>query len=225
MRIPNMSKIKQHDINESIYEVRRYHNIPDPEGISYDLSDEKSKIAFVKYIEKLVRGSFEYGIMVDFLREKIDMTYCAYFKKVNSKINGIRIEVHHEPFTLYDIAYIVLKMFIDEGYPLDPAVIAEEVNYTHFIGRVGLIPLSKTVHELVHVGQIFVPINHVFGDIEGFYRKYAKYMTVQQKEILAKSIKLSDKLSEGIPEVLKKKFIYLDVDGMVLPSRIKSKKK
>lgn len=223
-RIPNMNKVQKLSINESIYEIKRIKDFMEPEKLGYDLSDEKSKIAFVKYIETIVRGSFEYDEMVSMLRDKIDMTFCAYFKKVNNKINGIRIEIHHEPFTLYDITYIILKMFMDEGYPLDPAVIAEEVVYLHFVGVVGLIPLSKTVHELVHASEIFIPINYVFGDIETFYRKYFKYMTIEQKEILAKSIKISSQLEDCTPKVLQKKFIYLDVDGMVLPSKIKNKK-
>lgn len=223
-RIPNMNKVQKRNINESIYDVKRIHNFMEAERLGYDLSDEKSKIAFVKYIETIVRGSFEYEQMVTFLREKIDMTTCAYFKKVNSKINGIKIEIHHEPFTLFDIVYIILKMFIDKGYPLDPAVIAEESIYLHFVGIVGLIPLSKTVHELVHAGEIIVPLSYVFGDIESFYKEYCSHMTVEQKEILTKSIKICKELEESTPKVLQKKFIYLDVDGMRLPSRIKSKK-
>lgn len=223
MRIPNMSKVQKRNLNEPIYEVKRISNFIEPERSGYDLSDDKSKTAFVNYIEKIIRGSWEYEQMINFLRDTIDMTYCAYFKQVNRKINGITIEIHHEPFTLYDIAYIVMKMFLDEGYPLKPAVIAEEVIYMHFLGIVGLIPLSKTVHELVGAGEISIPITYVFGDIERFYKKYFKYMTINQKEILAKSIKIANILETTSPKVLQKKFIYLDVDGMVLPSKVKKK--
>lgn len=224
-RIPNMTKVIVHKLDEPIYEVRRYHNYIEPSRLAFDLSEKKSKDAFIKYIEKLVRKSWEYKKMIDFLKEKIDMNYCAFFKNVNRNIHGIMIEIHHEPFTLYDVCEIVIKEYMDEGYPLDIPNIAEDVLLLHYYGLVCLIPLSKTVHELVHAGEIFIPIDYVFGNIEGFFKKYRKYMTENQKEILAKSIKLSKQLANGIPKVLQKKFIYLDVDGMVLPAKIKSKKK
>lgn len=219
-RIPNMNKVQVRDINEPIYQTKRISSFIEPDRLGFDLSEEKSKNAFVKYIEKIVRGSFEYKELIKFLREQIDMNYCSYFKNVNNKINGITIEIHHEPFTLYDITYIIMEMYLKEGYPLKPSNIAEEVMALHFYGMVGLLPLSKTVHELVHVDEIIVPITYVFGDVERFYRKYWQYMTTQQKEILAKSIKIADKLETLSPKVLQKKFTYLDVDGMVIPKYI-----
>lgn len=220
-RIPNMNKVQKKDIDDSLYQTKRISSVIEPDRIGFDLSEEKSKVAFVKYIEKIVRSSFEYTAMVEFLRNEIDMNYCAFFKNVNNKINGITIEIHHEPFTLYDVTYIVMQLYLDEGYPLKPSNIAEEVIALHFYGMIGLIPLSKTVHELVHAGQIFIPITYVFGDVEKFYKKYFKYMSQQQKEILAKSIKISQQLADSEPKVLKKKYTYLDVDGMYLPAKIK----
>lgn len=225
MRIPNMSKVKMIDINEPIYDLRRYDDVLAPDNLVMDLSDEKSKVNFVKYIETLVRSSYEYKQMIQFLRDKLDMNYCAYFRGVNNKINGITIEIHHEPFSLYDITYIVLAMFIDYGYPIESAYIAQEVIKLHYYGIIGLIPLSKTVHELVHASQIFIPITYTFGNVTEFFLKYQKYMTQQQKDIVYRSISLAEKLEKTDPHVLKKQFIYLDVDGMVLPSKIKKKKK
>lgn len=225
MRIPNMSKVKALDINEPIYDQRRYKDFLTPDNIVMDLSEEKSKVAFVKYIETLIRSSFEYKEMIKFLRERVNMNYCAYFNKVNNKINGITIEIHHSPFTLYDITYIVLEMFIDYGYPIEAAYIAQEVIKIHYHGVVGLIPLSKTVHELTHAGQILIPITYVFGDVGQFFLKYMKYMTQQQKDIVYKSINLAEKLEKTNPHILKKQFIYLDVDGMTFPTKIDGKKK
>ena len=225
MRIPNMSTIQPKEFSDELYELRRIKDYCEPDRLGYDLSDEKSKRVFVDYIKKKIRSSFEYKEMISFLRRNIDMNRCSYFKKVNNSIKGITIEIHHEPFTLEDITYIVLSYFIDNGIAIDPAAIAEQVMLLHFQGLVGLIPVSKTVHELIGAKQIFVPINNVYGDIEEFYKRYHDYMTEDQKAILAKSIKMSDKLAKYPPTVLKKKFIYLDVDGMSLPSYVKSKKK
>ena len=139
-------------------------------------------------------------------------------------MKGISIEIHHEPFTIEDVIYIVVNCFIDNGYPLEPAVIAEQIMLLHFQGVIGLMPVTKTVHELIHAKQIFVPIQNVYGDLESFFRQYWNYMTDEQKDILAKSIKLSDKLSKTPPTVLNKKFVYLDIDGIQLPQKVEGVK-
>lgn len=224
MRIPNINSIKKKDFDDSDYELRRIKNYYAPDEISYDISEAKSRENFVKYIKTLVRQSYEYKQMIAFLRKNIDMTHCSYFKKVNNQIKGITIEIHHDPFTIEDIIYIVLKSFLDNGMDIRPAVIAEQVMLLHYQGLIGLIPLSKTVHELVGAKKIFVPIYNVYGDIESFYKQYHEYMSEDQKSVLAKSIRLSEQLAKNEPSVLKKKFIYFDIDGMEFPKYIKKKK-
>lgn len=224
MRIPNMSKVSHDTVDEQQHEVKKIKDYYPYESMGYDLSEEKNKAAFVKYIKTIVRGSIEYKEMVDFLKKHIDMNHCSYFKKVNNSIKGINLEIHHEPFVLEDIVYIVIRYFLDNDLPIDPAVISEQVMLLHYQGLIGLMPVTKTVHELIHAKQIFVPITHVYGDVETFVKQYWDYMTDEQKDILAKSVKLAKKLSELPPKVLKKKFIYLDVDGMSLPQKVKSNK-
>lgn|SRR5574344_518028 len=223
--MPYLNKIKPIDEDESNYDVKRIKTYYKNDSLMYDLSDDKTKSSFVDYVEKLIRRSDEYKEMIKYLREHINMNHCSYFRKVNNGLKKITIEIHHSPFTLYDITYIVLQQHIEDELEINPFSIAEEVMYMHFRGIVGLIPLSKTVHELVHAGQIFVPINNVFGDVYGFYNEYKDYMTTKQKEMLYKNINISDKLAENIPNVLKKKFVYLDVDGMTLPHKIDKIKK
>lgn len=224
MRIPNISNIRQTDEDfDREYDLKHIEYYYEPTKTGFDISDEKSKTKFVDYIEKIVRSSFEYRSLITFLRDHIDMNKCSYFNKVNNRLRGITIEIHHEPFSLYDIAYIVIEKFIDEDIPLEPAMIAEEVMLLHYHGLVGLIPLSKTVHELVHDNQIFIPITHVYGNISEFYNLYSKYITDHQKETLMRSIKLSEEIACTPPNVLKKKFTYLDIDGMILPKYVEKK--
>ena len=44
----------------------------------------------------------------------------------------------------------------------------------HYEGKIGLVPLTKTAHELVHGGSIFIPLNkdYVFGDYEKLIEEY-----------------------------------------------------
>lgn len=219
-RITNMSKMTYHDINEPLYEVMRVMHTDKREDLGIDLSDEKSKIKFVERVEEICRQSYEYKELIKFLRDTVDMNRCAFFSNVTNKIKGVKIEIHHEPFSLYDICYIVLEKWLKLGYPIEEYNIANEVMYAHYKANIGLIPLSKTVHQLVHASEIFIPITYVFGNIDYFCKEYLPYMTTNQKEIICRSINIAKDLEKMKPKILKKKFIYLDIDGMVLPAHI-----
>ena len=62
------------------------------------------------------------------------------------------------------------------GESLDVEKVAEEVVYIHYFIMVGLIPLSTTVHELVHSQNIFIPCQDVFGDYREFMDIYKNWM-------------------------------------------------
>lgn len=218
MRIPNMSKVRQTDFDDREYEIRRIKYYNKADGVYFDLTDEKTKTAFINYIEKIIRASIEYKDFISFLKDELKLNKCTYFRNISKDdIKNISIEIHHSPFTLFDLCLISLMKFIDEGLPINVFNIAEDVMYKHFCGDVGLVPLTKTVHELVHESQIFIPINNVYGDVAKYYYENRQYMTELQKETLLKTIQASEELENNVPHVLKKKFIYLDVEGMTLP--------
>ena len=54
--------------------------------------------------------------------------------------------------------------------------VAEEVLWLHYAGWVGLIPVSATVHELIHNQYIFVPTNLVRGNYREFVNHYYDYI-------------------------------------------------
>lgn len=224
-RIPNMNKVKAIDFNEDSYMVKRIDHFMNYDNLGFDLSNDKSKTKFIDYVETIVRRSFEYTELIKTLKERIGMTKCSYFPKVDNSLRGITIEVHHSPFSLYDIVDIVLKTYLENDMEITPGKIAQETIFLHYSGLVGLIPVCKTVHELIHDGQIFVPINYVFGDIGEFFNRYKDYMSSHQKEMLVKNIKVSDEIANTPPSILKKKFVYLDVEGFVMPAYVKKIKK
>lgn len=218
MRIPNMSRVRKNDFDDRQYEIKRIKNYTPADGVSYDFTDEKTKVSFIMYIEKIVRSSIEYAEFIKFLKEKLELNRCTYFKNISkSDFKNISIEIHHSPFTLFEICSIAFNKFIDEGMTIDVFRIANYVMFTHFSGDIGLVPLTKTVHELVHESQIFIPISSVYGDVGKYYMENREYMTEVQKETLLKNINATKELEEAVPHVLKKKFIYLDVEGMTLP--------
>lgn len=136
---------------------------------------EKEFSSFCKATERLIRRSSEYDAYLSNLKFNYDLTSCAFFNNISDE--DATIEMHHYPFTLYDIVTLVVQKFLKDKKLISSFVIAKEVMKLHFTNKVGLVPLSKTVHELVHSGEIFINYNQVFGDFSSFAEEYSEFMT------------------------------------------------
>ena len=101
---------------------------------SYNLYDPKE---FKKYIEdckRIIRNSFEYRRMVNYLRDYMNMNRCSFLENVsNNNDFGIKIHLHHSPFTLDDIVNVVYLKRCDCGDSLEIEMLAKEVMYLHYI--------------------------------------------------------------------------------------------
>ena len=104
---------------------------------------------------------------------------------------GLKIHIHHEPLTLYDIVSTVYAKRLDRREPVTENMVAKEVMYNHYKMMVGLIPLSETVHELVHSGYLFIPTTKVFGHYKEFVRVYEKYIDPNILRALEKNEQIS----------------------------------
>ena len=185
----------------------------------YDLGRDKDKFKYITTIEKMCRASMEYRDLIEFLRVNMGMNFCSFFHnvsrdKASGSHNRIRIEIHHEPFTLYDITAIILNNRIDSGEPTDMLSICDEVMQCHYEGIVGLLPLSQTVHELVHSGKLFVPLQFIDEGFNEFYNRYN--ITIKNmdglSDMLAAKVRLSKQFAENREEfisILRKKYIYV----------------
>lgn len=213
MRLPKVENYK----NDQLIERRKIQEIP-PIERNIVLMSEKDKIKLIKTIERIVRSSQEYKQYIAFLRKEVDMTMCSFFTNISNKDSRkVSIEIHHEPFTLFDIAQIVLEKWIAENKKINPILIAEEVMKLHYQNKVGLIPLSITVHELVHSGKLFIPLQNVYGDFISFFEEYEPYISNDLKDILQIKLKMSKELENLDMSILEKKYVYLEIDGMTFP--------
>jgi len=118
------------------------------------------------------------------------------------------------------LVQIVIDRWIGEEIDLNPLLIAEEVTSLHYRNLIGLIPLSVTVHELVHNGKLFIPLQNIFGGYVEFIEKYEKYISQDLLSLLEAKFKLSKDLNELDTSVLEKKFIYLEIKGFTFPQII-----
>jgi hypothetical protein len=149
------------------------------------------------------------------------MTSCSFFSNISNKNNtSIGIEIHHEPFTLFDITQIIVEKFIDQDMEINPLLISDEVMKLHYRDMVGLIPLSTTVHQLVHDSKLFIPLQNVYGDYVKFLKEYAEYIPSEINNMLEIKLKLSKDINSADTSILEKKYVYLNVEGFTFPQII-----
>lgn len=152
-------------------------DIPEYDIQDYDVFDEKDFRKYIMDVKRTVRNSLEYRQYVQFLRNYMNMNECSFFENVsNAENTKIKIEIHHSPYTLEDIVMTVFNKRVFYGEPIDVEDVAKEVMYIHYFLMVGLIPLSETVHKLVHNQYVFIPTNKVVGKYKEFEEIYGHWI-------------------------------------------------
>lgn len=133
----------------------------------------------IKYIESEVRGSYEYKKYIGYLKDELDLNSCPLMPQIKGDENMASIEFHHYPLNLYEISEIIATQMIlslGEDEKVSCFEIAERVMREHYLGTIGLIPLTKTLHKMAHNKSIIVPISKVNGNYKLFLAKYKSYI-------------------------------------------------
>lgn len=202
--------------------------IDKPQDMEYQLtiSNEREKTKIVKRMERIIRGSTEYKDYIAFLRENVGMDACAFFNNINKDTSkSLRIEIHHVPFTLFDITKIIVNKYMEEGLPLNELLMAEEVMKVHYSNMVGLIPLSKTLHLMVHgenAEKVVIPAYMIFGNYKKFIEEYGDYMNDEDFKKIERLIQRTKEIKESDYKFLEQHYDYIEVDGFKIPERIES---
>lgn len=207
-----------HDIYEYASEnppaIIKIDSVPEYNIEDFDLNDEKEFKKFIQSVERDVRGSYEYKQFTAYLRENLDMNKCSFYMNVNNvDSTKIRIEIHHEPLSLYDICLIVCNKRNYFHESLEEELVAKEVMCLHYKLWVGLIPLAETVHELVHNQYLFVPTSKVMGNYREFINQYQQWMLPEQIDILDHIEHTTRDYESEYKTILSKQFIYVDLSG------------
>ena len=195
---------------------------------SVPLKTKNDRKKLITRVEKMIRSSPEYRDYIQYLKEFVDMNACAFFKNITNEgaeNKRIKIEIHHEPFTLYDYVDTVLTKFIDTGTPINECYIADEVMKIHYENKVGLIPLSRTMHQVVHKSnKIKIPLYLLFGDYSKFIEEYSEYVSDELMEKLERKINETKAINANSFDSIDTQYTYLEVDGIVLPRKIEEEK-
>ena len=191
-------------------------DIPVMDIEDYDLFDDKEREKYINDLERHVRSSYEYRNMVQYLREYMNMNSCAFIPNITNEVNRkIKIELHHSPFTLRDICVTILNKRIKNNEMLTIESVAYEVMFVHYSLMVGLIPLSETVHQLVHSQYIFIPTDKVYGYYKNFVKTYNDYIDPELLDKLdeLERLTIAGTYNDSYKEVLEKKYITIDMEG------------
>lgn len=189
-----------------------------PEREVYSFKSPKDRVKFIKMVESVCRKSMEYKEYMRFLKRNTDYRRCTVLKGLNTE-HGKRytIEIHHEPFTLFDIVETVLTKFEMLGEKIDPLAIADEVMGLHYDGKVGLIHLSTTMHQLVHDDKIFIPLQYIYQSYNEFFAEYKEFINPIVLEKLEMKVELSLKTDNFVSDSIDPCFTYINIDGFEFP--------
>lgn len=156
-----------------------------------EIFDDTKFKKFIKSIESTIRRSEAYKSFIGACHEK-GLTKCAILGNVEMS-EKVTIEMHHYPFTLYDIVYLCVIKHLKKDDNIITTSIAEEVLEDHIYNKIiSVVPLSKTVHKLVHAGLIFISLDSCIGDLNGFLEKYKDELTPEMKESYNKILEMTE---------------------------------
>lgn len=152
--------------------------------------DDKIFSRFVKSVEKLVRGDRSYSNYVRKIKETEDNLAKDVILN-NLRSSDATIELHHHPFTLYDIVSIVALHNFNNDIPFTSFSLAKEVLALHYANMVGLAPMSITTHQLAHLSMekskkryITLTKKQIFGKYSEFAEMYKDGMTLETRHKL-----------------------------------------
>lgn len=158
--------------------------------------DSKEFSRVVKSVEKIVRTSKEYKNFIATIFEDFKINGCSILGNINSTEDIATIEIDHYPFTLYDITSAVLNSFLDNGTKFNTFILAREVMRLHYEMKIGIVPVSLTVHQLRHSGKIFISLKQVIGQYMEFAKEYQPYI---DQEVILNFVKLIEMTKNDDP--------------------------
>jgi len=195
----------------------KFDEIPTPE---VDMKYRFITVPILKYFTAMVRASFEYAAIIQHMKNFMDFDKCAYYDGYSIQ-NGFTIELHHSPFTLFDICEAVSNKHLKEQEYVRTMEVCEEVTKLHFQFKVGLVPLNPTAHKLFHSGSMEIHPNLIKGYWREFYEEYKDFLSDEAKD---KHTRMEDILKDEsiikVPPILERKPIKIDIKNQIKLSQV-----
>lgn len=174
-------------------------------------NNDKQLEKFIKTVERIIRTSLEYRNYIRYLKQEVLLIKCNILNRLPEEVSKeITIEMHHYPFTLYDLVEIVTTKHVKLGNKFTRLSIANEVMNLHYAGHVGLVPLSKTMHQLAHSDPDILHRHSIYGKYETFITDYEMFFTQFHTDKIANFYKRT------MDSVAHKVKSYLSIDDNLL---------
>lgn len=152
--------------------------------LSYDKGEDffsiyENEIRFYKGVEDAVRRHPFYNRYIKYLIDIVGIRTCQVLSNIeipDNKKSKVTVEMHHGPMlTLFDVVQIVTTYYRKMNYEhITTCFIANVIIEEHRLNNVRTVLLSKSVHQQVHEGEIFLNYNQGFGYTDAFLEKYEK---------------------------------------------------
>jgi hypothetical protein len=180
------------------------------ESITFNFNgffDDKVFTRFIKSVERMVRNDRSYSKYVGKIKENED-NLAKDVVLNNLRSIDASIEMHHHPFTLYDIVSIVALHNFNNDIDFTSFSLAKEVLALHYANMVGLAPMSVTTHQLAHINienkskrkYVSLTKKNIFGKYNEFAEIYKDGMTLETRQKLKDFEEISNDLSFKIDQ-------------------------
>lgn len=188
-----------------------------PPFINNTVIRDANDVKRIKKVVALIRKSLEYKTLMKYIKEKLTYSQGLWMSGLTKDMKGIKFEVHHSPFTLFDICTAVAERQIrksSDNYTTE-FDIGTEVMQLHYKGWVGLVTLTATEHEATHADIAPIHGDNPIGQWSNFVVHYEKYFNA---DILDKHKRLLDSYSNlnkyNVPEALVQNEVHLSLPSL-----------
>lgn len=214
------------DLNKKKYQERPKRIIDvqideKPKRPVYVFKSNKDRYKYCTMVKTMVRRSPEYKQLVKFLKKHKGMDCCDVYRNLSNdpeERKHYRIELHHHPFTLLEIINVVVSKRQALGETLNPFLVTEEILELHYDGKVGLMNLSVTAHELAENDRIFIPLHRIRDqNYIKFVEEYEQFMDPNLIKKIELLIQMSLKAKDVVSDCLDPEFVYINIDGFEFP--------
>jgi hypothetical protein len=210
-KIKNRYKLKREEEKSNPHSDRSVIKLDEIPESDFEMKYHKADVDLIKYITETTRKTPELRSFMSFVKTYLDVSKCTFFDNYSMK-NGYIIELHHCPFTLFDICEAVAKKFLDEKGYIELFPVVEEVLQLHFRFFVGLTPLNPTAHDLVHAEELKIPASSIIGEWDKLYASYFPYLS---QTAIKKYDEIINQNKEAMfPKILKLNPIKIEIEGI-----------
>jgi len=145
----------------------------------YQISNELELLDLIPDIERVIRSSREYKGWTFWQKAHHKQSTCIALNINIDEYSTITLEMHHYPFSLFDVCWTIgLKMLseLSEDAIYTTFDIASKVITEHFKDIIGLVPMTKTYHQMYHEGLYTIDSSKIHGDYKLFIEKYKNFI-------------------------------------------------